>query len=274
MNFKKTVSMYQISKELALESNYCLVKKEVDGNIKVVDEKKFGNYKKEHVKKLVDLLKIKGIEKNAIKNGREFAIPLDSKEYIKFLLLNYTSAPVKAIRKGGLDSLPYSTWSELVNGLVEYSTKDIKNTLQKEQIRNKIYADHHYFSIERHHRLIDKLSWLIKKAELRYGAFGDLDHTDNSDKQETSLMEGLTDETNDTRLLNENDVVELYDYLEKKIYKCFIEFGEVADIFSEIRHEEIEDKVIQAIDENENPDDITYDDSKTVLEKALRELYK
>ena len=76
------------------------------------------------------------------------------------------------------------------------------------------------------------------------------------------------------RLLNENDVIELYDYLEKKIYQCFMEFGEVADMFSEIRHEEIEDKVIQAISKNENPNDITYDNSKSVLEKAIKELHK
>ncbi|WP_336989732.1 hypothetical protein [Bacillus infantis] len=276
MDVKETVTMYQISKELALESNYDFVKKEESGDIKIIDERRnaFDNFKKEQVKKLTELLKVKGIEKSAVKSGREFAIPLDSKEYIKFLLLNFTSTSVKAIRKSGLESLPYSQWSELVNGLAEYSTKDITNNIQKEKIRNRIFADHQYFSTERHHRLIDKFSGLLKKAELRYGAFEYLGHTDIRNNPEVSVPYGLTDESEVSRLLNENDVMELYDYLEKKIYQCFIEFGEVADIFSEIRHEEIEDKVIQAIEENENPDNITYEDSKIVLEKALREIRK
>ncbi|MCY9160063.1 hypothetical protein MOF25_06910 [Bacillus atrophaeus] len=244
MDVKETVTMYQISKELALESNYDFVKKEENGDLKIIDERRnaFDNFKKEQVRKLTELLKVKGIEKNAVKNGREFAIPLYSKEYIKFLLLNFTSTPVKAIRKSGLEKLPYSQWNELINGLVEYSTKEIRNNIQKEKIRNRIFADHQYFSTERYHRLIDKFSGVLKKAELRYGAFEYLGHTNYSNKSKASGVDGF-------RLLNENDVMELYDYLEKKIYQCFIEFGEVADIFSEIRHEEIEDKVIKAIDE-------------------------
>ncbi|TYS18052.1 hypothetical protein FZC78_09500 [Rossellomorea vietnamensis] len=284
MDLKETVTMYQISKELALECNYDFVKKDDNGNIKIVEDKRnvFENYKKEQVKKLTELLKVKGVEKNAIKNEQEFAIPVDSKEYIKYLLLNFTSKSVKAIRKTGLESLPYTQWSELVNGLVEYSTKDIKDSSQKEKKRLEIFAQHQYFSIERHNCLIDKFSLLLKEAELRYGTFDNLGN-ENSSTQKKGTYEvnnssdeiyNFDDADYNARLLSENDVIELYGYLEKKIYQCFIEFGEVADIFSEIRHEDIEDKVIQAIDENENPDDITYDDSKIVLEKALREFQK
>ncbi|WP_067727837.1 hypothetical protein [Oceanobacillus damuensis] len=283
MDLKETVTMYQVSKELALESNYDFVKKEDDGNIKIVEEKRntFDNYKKEQVKKLTDLLRVKGIEKSAIKNGRDFAIPIESKEYIKYLLLNYTSKSVKAIRKHGLESLSYSQWSELVNGLVEYSTKDIEDINQKEEKRCEILAQHQYFSIERHNRLIDKFSRLLKEAELRYGEFENLG-SENSDlpKRETTEVKNLSDESIDlhvdgynARLLSENDVIELYDYLEKSIYQCFMKFGEVADIFSEIRHEEIENKVIQAIDDNINPDEITYDDSRSVMEETLKEFH-
>lgn len=284
MDLKETVTMYQITKEIALETNHDFVRKEDDGNIKIVEEKRnvFDNYKKEQVKKLTTLLKVKGVEKNAIKNGRDFAIPIESKEYIKYLILNYTSKSVKAIRKNGLESLPYSQWNELVNGLVEYSTKDVKDNSQKEKKRLEIFAQHQYFSIERHNRLIDKFSLLLKEAELRYGTFENLgDENNSSRKKGTYEVKKSSDELYDfdegdynARLLSENDVIELYDYLEKKIYQCFMKFGEVADIFSEIRHEEIEDKVIRAIDENENPDDITYENSKSVLEKALRELHK
>ncbi|MFY0520469.1 hypothetical protein ACOMCU_21970 [Lysinibacillus sp. UGB7] len=284
MDLKETVTMYQISKELALESNYNFVKREVDGNIKVVENERnaFDNYKKEQVKKLTELLKVKGVEKNAIKNGREFAIPIESKEYIKYLLLNFTSKSVKVIRKCGLEGLPYSQWSELVNGLVEYSTRNVKDSSQKEKITLEIFSQHQYFSIERHNRLIDKFSRLLKEAELRYGTFENLGNENISpQKKKIYEVKNYSDELYDfddsdynARLLNENDVIELYDYLEKKIYQCFMEVGEVADMFSEIRHEEIEDKVIQAISKNENPNDITYDDSKTVLEKAIKELHK
>ncbi|WP_181347381.1 hypothetical protein [Thalassobacillus sp. CUG 92003] len=267
MNLKETVTMYQISKELAFESNKDFVMKE-EGLVKIIEERRnsFDNFKNDQVRKLTVLLQVKGIDKNAIKSGREFAIPLDSKKYIKYLLLNFTSPAVKAIRDYGLESLPHSQWRELINGLVEYSTKDITDKNQKEKIRNRIFAEHQYFSAENHNRLIDKFSWLLKKAELRYGAFENLGHSTGPD--------GLTDESAVSRLLNENDVMELYDYLEKKIYQCFIEFDEVVDTFSEIRHEEVEDKVIQAIDEDENPNSITYEDSKIVLENALRELHK
>ncbi|MGN7409163.1 hypothetical protein [Sporosarcina sp. SAFN-010] len=284
MDLKETVTMYQISKEIALESNNDCVIREEDGNIKVVEEKRnvFDNHKKEQVKRLTELLKVKGVDKNAIKNGREFAIPIESKKYIKYLLLNFTSKPVKVIRKCGLEGLPYSQWVELVNGLVEYSTKDVKDSGQKEKIRLEIFSQHQYFSIERHNRLIDKFSRLLKEAELRYGTFENLgNENDSLQKKEIYEVENYSDELYDfddsdyvARLLNENDVIELYDYLEKRIYQSFMEFGEVTDMFSEIRHEEIEDKVMQAISKNENPDDITYDDSKSVLEKAIKELHK
>lgn len=280
MNLKETVTMYQISKELALESNHDFVEKEDGGKLKVVEEKRnvFDNYKKEQVKKLTELLRVKGMEKSAIKNGRDFAIPIESKEYIKYLLLNYTAKPVKAIRKSGLESLPYSQWSELVNGLVEYSTRDIKDINQKEKKRNQIFAQHQYFSIKRHNSLIDKFSRLLKEAELRYGTFENLGSENNSSLNGAAEVKNISDEScdfhegeNKARLLSENDVIELYDYLEKSIYQCFMKFGEVADIFSEIRHNEIENKVIQAIDENRNPDEITFDNSKSVMEESLKE---
>lgn len=284
MELKETVTMYQISKELALESNRDFVIREDDGNIKVVENERnaFDNYRKEQVKKLTELLKVKGVEKNSIKYGQEFAIPIESKEYIKYLLLNFTSEAVKVIRKCGLEGLAYSQWSELVNGLVEYRTRNVKDSSQKEKIRLEILSQHQYFSIERHNRLIDKFSRLLKEAELRYGTFENLGNGNVTPQQkEIYEVKNYSDELYDfddsdynARLLNENDVIELYDYLEKKIYQCFMEVGEVADMFSEIRHEEIEDKVIQAISKNENPNDITYDDSKSVLEKALKELHK
>lgn len=284
MELKETVTMYQISKELALESNRDFVIREDDGNIKVVENERnaFDNYRKEQVKKLTELLKVKGVEKNSIKYGQEFAIPIESKEYIKYLLLNFTSEAVKVIRKCGLEGLAYSQWSELVNGLVEYRTRNVKDSSQKEKIRLEILSQHQYFSIERHNRLIDKFSRLLKEAELRYGTFENLGNGNVTPQQkEIYEVKNYSDELYDfddsdynARLLNENDVIELYDYLEKKIYQCFMEVGEVADMFSEIRHEEIEDKVIQAISKNENPNDITYDDSKSVLEKAIKELHK
>lgn len=284
MDSKETVTMYQISKELALENNRDFVIREDDGNIKVVENERnaFDNYRKEQVKKLTELLKVKGVEKNAIKNGKEFAIPIESKEYIKYLLLNFTSEAVKVIRKFGLEGLAYSQWSELVNGLVEYSTRNVKDSSQKEKIRLEILSQHQYFSIERHNRLIDTFSRLLKEAELRYGTFENLGNGNVTPQQkEIYEVKNYSDELYDfddsdynARLLNENDAIELYDYLEKKIYQCFMEVGEVADMFSEIRHEEIEDKVIQAISKNENPNDITYDDSKSVLEKAIKELHK
>lgn len=40
MDVKETVTMYQISKELALESNYDFVKKEENGDIKIIDERR------------------------------------------------------------------------------------------------------------------------------------------------------------------------------------------------------------------------------------------
>lgn len=284
MNLKETVSMYQISKELALESgNYDFIKKDDDGKIKVVDEKRnaFDNYKKEQVKKLTELLRVRGIEKSAIKDGRDFAIPIESKEYIKYLLLNYTSKPVKEIRKNGLECLPYSQWSELVNGLVEYSTKDIKDINQKEKKRNAIFAQHQYFSIKRHNDLIDKFSRLLKEAELRYGTFGNLGSENTSSlKHSAAEVNNIGDESlsfhegeYNARLLSESDVIELYDHLEKSIYQCFMRFGEVADIFSEIRHDEIENKAIEAFDGNKNFDEITYDDSKSVMEEALKEFH-
>ncbi|MBB2483138.1 hypothetical protein H5P36_23565 [Bacillus sp. APMAM] len=137
---------------------------------------------------------------------------------------------------------------------------------QKEEKKNEIFAQHQYFSIERHNRLIDKFSHLLKDAELRYGVFENLGNQEESvSNQEMSYK---------ARLLSENDVIELYNHLEKMIYQCFSEFGKIADIFSEIRHTEIEDKVIDAIDENKNPDEIIYDDSKLVLEEALEEFQK
>lgn len=272
--------MYQISKELALECNYDFIKKDSNGNIKVIEEKRnvFDNYKKEQVKKLTELLKVKGIEKSAIKKDREFAIPIESKEYIKYLILNYTSKPVKEIRKNGLESLPFSKWSFLLDGLVEYSTKDIKDSSEKEKKRYEILSQHQYFSIERHNHLIDKFGRLLKEAEVRYGSFENLGSEDiNLRKQEICVMGQSGEETYDldddgtVRLLSENDVIELYGYLEKKIYQCFVEFGKVADIFSDIRHNEIEDKCIEAISENKNPRNINYDDSDYVMEEALKE---
>lgn len=275
--------MYQISKELAFETNRDFVKKDEDGNLKILEEKRnaFDNYKKERVNDLEKLLKVKGINKNAIKVGREFAIPVESKDYIKFLLLNFTSSPVKAIRKNGLENLPYSQWIELLNGLVEYSSKEIQDVGQKEKKRNEILAQHQYFSIERHQRLIDKFSGLLKEAELRYGSFEVLGNNSNASQNQTVKEDSIFDKSFEmdsgnykARLLSENDVVVLYDYLEKMIYQCFFEFGEVADIFSDIRENEIEDKVILAINENINPDEIVYDDSNNVLEKALEEYQK
>lgn len=283
MDSKETVTMYQISKELAFETNRDFVKKDEDGNLKILEEKRnaFDNYKKERVNDLEKLLKVKGINKNAIKVGREFAIPVESKDYIKFLLLNFTSSPVKAIRKNGLENLPYSQWIELLNGLVEYSSKDIQDVGQKEKKRNEILAQHQYFSIERHQRLIDKFSGLLKEAELRYGLFEVLGNNSNASQNQTVKEDSIFDKSFEmdsdnykARLLSENDVVVLYDYLEKMIYQCFFEFGEVADIFSDIRENEIEDKVILAINENINPDEIVYDDSNNVLEKALEEYQK
>ncbi|WP_440697288.1 hypothetical protein [Bacillus subtilis] len=283
MDSKETVTMYQISKELAFETNRDFVKKDEDGNLKILEEKRnaFDNYKKERVNDLEKLLKVKGINKNAIKVGREFAIPVESKDYIKFLLLNFTSSPVKAIRKNGLENLPYSQWIELLNGLVEYSSKEIQDVGQKEKKRNEILAQHQYFSIERHQRLIDKFSGLLKEAELRYGSFEVLGNNSNASQNQTVKEDSIFDKSFEmdsgnykARLLSENDVVVLYDYLEKMIYQCFFEFGEVADIFSDIRENEIEDKVILAINENINPDEIVYDDSNNVLEKALEEYQK
>ena len=283
MNSKETVTMYQISKELALECNRDFVKKNEDGNIKILEEKRnvFDNYKKEQVKNLKKLLEVKGIEKNTIKAGREFAIPIKSKDYIKFLLLNFTTPPVKAIRKKGLENLPYSQWIELLYGLIEYSTKDIKDFKQKEKKQNEILAEHQYFSIERHKRLIDKFSCLLKEAELRYGSFETLDNSGKGSQDQTVEIDRLFNESLEVdsgnykaRLLSENDVIVLYDYLEKMIYQCFFEFDEVSDIFSDIRENEIGDKVMQAMDENINHDEIVYDDSNAVLEEALREFQR
>lgn len=284
MDTKKTVTMYQISKELAFERKENFVVKDDNGNITTLKDNRndFDIFKREQVKRLTELLKVKGVEKNAIKNGREFAIPIESKEYIKFLLLNFTSKPVKIIRKEGLEGLPYDEWSELVNRLVEYSTRDIQDIKKKEEIKNKILAEHQYFSIERHHRLINKISRLLKEAELRYGTFENLGNQGgNGSNQFKAGTESFSDELANfdeksykVRLLSENDVVELYNHLEKMIYQCFFEFEKVADIFSEIRNEEVEDKVIQAINENKNPDEIEYNDSTSVLEEALKEFQK
>ncbi|MDW4528787.1 hypothetical protein R3398_20795 [Rossellomorea marisflavi] len=258
---KSTVTMYQISKELALENNLDFVKKDIKGNINIVEERRnsFDNFKKDQTRKFKELLNTTKINLEVAKNNnKEFAIPLEYKDYTKFILQNFSSPAVKAIRKNEFGNLPFTLWRDTLIELIDYCTKEVNDPEEKNKIKHRMLANHHYFSNERHEKLVNRFSSILKRAEMRFAIFDHLEDNNYESLNEIGVF----------RMISEDDVIQLYDYLDAEIEKCFTNFGKVADMFSELRDQEIEDKAIESLFSDE---DIKFDESKDVLIKAVRE---
>ena len=136
---EETVSFYQIAKELAEEEQIAVevddAKREVTKIIRLVvdgkvqEQSKFDNYRKkrqdyiEEIFKKANVLKkykVVIVNEATKKKETEFRIPVIQKEYVKFLLRQYTSAVSRKIRKDKIGKITTEEVKQEVDSIHQF----------------------------------------------------------------------------------------------------------------------------------------------------------
>lgn len=150
---EETVSFYQIAKELAEEEQisvevydaerevHKIIRLVVDG--KVQDQSKFDTYRKkrqEYIEeifkkaKVLKKYKVVIVNETTQKKETEFRIPVLQKEYVKFLLRQYTSAVSRKIRKDKIGKITTEEVKQEVDSIHEFIDKHVPEVDREKEL--------------------------------------------------------------------------------------------------------------------------------------------
>ncbi len=258
---EKTVSFYQIAKELAEEEQATKKKynpeREIEEEIRLVidgkiqDEALFKGYyvtRQRYLEKVFEKAGVLGeykvttISKNKGTQEKEFRIPLTQKECVKFLLRQYTKALSRKIRNNTIDSLKME------------EAKDFVVSLKKE------YIDKHVLEAERERELVN--SYVLTELQSRT-AFDRVEamllRLMNDDLHQIKLRsipnstKGLSPDE-ELRIINDSDAAFLMYYYYHLLEKQSEYWNNVVDMVSELRFGEIEEKLKHPKDDSGSDD--------------------
>lgn len=105
----------------------------------------FENYYNEQVERFKEILQSLGVNPNSIRNPKDksFQIPEGKKEYVKGLLIGYTSTTMKKVRKKQLSQMPFEEMKPIIED-IEAFIKDRLDGKQQTKELTKIYVNSRY----------------------------------------------------------------------------------------------------------------------------------
>lgn len=251
---EETVSFYQIAKELAEEEQVSvevydaerevkkIIRLVVDG--KVQDQSKFDTYRKKRQEYIEEIFKKAGVLKKykvsvinetTKKKETEFRIPMSQKEYVKFLLRQYTSAVSRKIRKDKIDKITTEEVKQEVDSIHEF-------------------IDEHVPEVDREKELVT--AYVLTQLQSRT-AFDEVETgllklmgDDLSQVKVRSVSEGLKDTKageiaeekgmdKELRIGNDSDAAFLMYYYYHLLQQQSKFWNEIVDMVDELRTEEI-----------------------------------
>lgn len=284
---KEYVSFYELSKEIAKEEekdfyDYKKIKDKVKHD---KYERQFENYRKQKQKYFENILKNQGVNPDRkYKKEGKFQIPVDEKEAIKILIKTYTSKYYKDLRNGKRPQ--FEIIESLLEEIKRYIEKNFRPAEAKEQLEI-IYSVVEYNSKKAGKKIYDNATKMIKKSidnikieedkvdrktalkhERELSEFADLGDFFSS---ETYKQWEETLKDNDIprmRLLTDVDAKKLLCYYGKMLRDTTKRFNRIADIYSDLREEEIEEMAAVEIEFGENHD-FTFKNPIDVLKDAI-----
>lgn len=282
---KEYVSFYQIAKEMALEDglqypNYVDLDKE--DTRKGEWEAKFKNYRETKQEYFENILKNQGVNpKIKYKVNGEYQIPVQEKESIKLLIRQYTSKYYKKLRNG--KELEFEDIEDVVKKAEEVINSNFKGDDAEKQLAS-LYGATEYHSRKASKEVYDRVTEMIRKSinNVKMEKVNDKHIIDNNKKLakfnsiEEIVSSAKYDKSIDTpkmRTLNDNDADILIRFYEQMLIAATEKWNRLADIFSELRDEEIQDSAFAVLEldiEDTSWLSKGYRQSKNILKESLK----
>jgi hypothetical protein len=259
---KKYVSFYQLAKEMALEKglqcpNYVNLSKEDTRRSEW--ENQFKNYRDTKQKYFVEILKNQGINPEIkYKVNGEFQIPVVEKESIKLLIKEYTSKYYRKLKNGKDIDV------EDIEELVKKAERVIQSNFKGEEVERQLdalYGATEYNSRKASNEAYNRVTKMIYKSmdNLKIDKDKiDFKQTIESNKKLASLrsVEDMISKAHydesivipKARNLNDSDAECLILFYEQMLTTATEKWNKIADIFSELRDEEIQADAFQIVE--------------------------
>ncbi len=288
---KEYITFYQIAKELYREKalQEGLQYKDYnelanDDPNKAEAENKFRNFRKQMQEYFEHIFKNLGINpKLKYKVGIEYQIPFKEKEIIKLLIRQYSGAVNKKIRRGEKpDVKDIEIFLNEAKSVIEANYED--EELEKQM--GILYAVTEYNSKKAAKEVIDRLNELIKSnidcVKIDESNFDSKQVLANNRKIASSKkFENLTNIFNHESLLNNPKIRSLDDsdaeYLillyEQILIGATSQWNRIADIYSEIRDEEIEEALSEDIS-SEKDNEKRYKEPGLLASESIKQMYE
>ncbi len=255
---EETVSFYQIAKELAEEEQVSvkvhdaerevnkIIKLVVDG--KVQEASKFDNYRKKRQKYIEEMFKRAGVLKKykvviinetTKKKETEFHIPESQKEYVKFLLRQYTSAVSKKIRKDKINKITTEEVRETVDSIKDFVDKYVPEAdREKEMVTSYVLTQLQSRTVfdEVETGLLKLMSDDLSQVKVRIVSKG-------MKKTKVGKAADTKDLDKELRIGNDSDAAFLMYYYYHLLQQQSKFWNEIVDMVNELRTEEIIDMV-------------------------------
>jgi hypothetical protein len=251
---EETVSFYQIAKELAEEEQISvevydaerevnkIIRLVVDG--KVQDQSKFDTYRKkrqEYIEeifkkaKVLDKYKVVIVNETTKKKETEFRIPVIQKEYVKFLLRQYTSAVSRKIRKDKIDKITTVEVKEEIDSIHKFLEKhvpevDRENELVTAYVLTQLQSRTAFDEVET--GLLKLMGDDLSQVKVRPASEG-LKETKVGEASEEKGMD------KELRIGNDSDAAFLMYYYYHLLQQQSKFWNEIVDMVDELRTEEI-----------------------------------
>lgn len=286
---KEYVSFYQIAKEMALEEGFSYpeyVNLSKEDKRRDEWENKFKNYRDTKLEYFTEILKNQGVNPDIkYKVNGEFQIPIEDKESIKLLIREYTSQYYKKFRKGKNPEI------EDIEDLVKKAEEVINNNFKGEEVEKQLdslYGTTEYHSRKASKEVYDRVTEMINKSINNIKIDKDkidVKKTMESNKKLASFK-SIDDILSNTkydkladipkmRFLNDSDAEFLILFYEQMLTTATQRWNRLADIFSELRDEEIQDAAFEMLElsgdvENTNGLNKRYKEPAAVLKESLK----
>ena len=251
---KETVSFYQIAKEFAEEEQVLVdvydaereVKKKIrlviDG--KIQDQSKFDNYRKkrqDYVEEIfikagvLEKYKISMVNETTKRKENEFCIPILQKEYVKFLLRQYTSAVSKKIRNDKIDKITTDEVKETVDSIQKFVKKYVP-----EADREKEMVTAHVLTQLQSRTAFDEVeTGLLKLMGDDLSQVKVRKSSENIKDVKAEKCEAENGVDKELRIGNDSDAAFLIYYYYHLLHKQSKFWNELVDMVDELRTEEI-----------------------------------
>lgn len=248
-------------------------------------EKKFRNYRKQKQEYFEQILKNQGINPEIkYKVNGEYQIPIEEKESIKLLIREYTGKYYKKLRNG--ENADVEDIEELVKKAEEVINSNFKGDEVDAQL-SSLYGATEYHSRKASKEVCDRVTEMIYKSinnvkidkdkvdvkktmesNKKLASFKSIDDIINNTKYDKSI------DCPKMRNLNDNDAEYLILFYEQMLTTATEKWNMIADIFSELRDEEIQDAAFEMLElegelENTNGYKKRYKEPAVVLKESI-----